>query len=104
MLTYMEQMDAELARTSIGDSFEKRASKAEDLTSQGNRQMQEDLSGAKTHEEDEGGLPVDVDFNLVKNILESFSTQQGLAGPASNILNSMGVWLPPDKDVTELEQ
>lgn len=23
MLTYMEQMDAELARTSIGDSFEK---------------------------------------------------------------------------------
>lgn len=104
MLTYMEQMDAELARTSIGDSFEKRTSQAEDLTSQGNRQTQEDVSGAKTHEEDEGGLPVDVDFNLVKNILESFSTQQGLAGPASNILNSMGVWLPPDKDVTQLEQ
>lgn len=86
-------------------SSSQRASQAEDLTSQGNRQTQEDLSaGARTHEEDEGGLPVDVDFNLVKNILESFSTQQGLAGPASNILNSMGVWLPPDKDVTQLEQ
>lgn len=80
-----------------------RASQAEDLTSQGNRQTQEDLSGAKAHE-DEQGLPVDVDFNLVKNILESFSTQQGLAGPASNILNSMGVWLPADKDVTQLDQ
>lgn len=85
-------------------SSSQRASQAEDLTSQGNRQTQEDLSGTKTHEEDEGGLPVDVDFNLVKNILESFSTQQGLAGPASNILNSMGVWLPPDKDFSQSEQ
>ena len=41
---------------------------------------------------------VDVDFNLVKNILESLSTQQGLAGPASNILGSMGVWLPSNAD------
>lgn len=45
--------------------------------------------------------PVDVDFNLVKNILESFSTQEGLAGPASNILSSMGVWLPPNADLTD---
>ena len=37
----------------------------------------------------------------MKNILESFSTQQGLAGPASNILNSMGVWLRPNTDVTD---
>ena len=42
-----------------------------------------------------------MDFNLVKNILESFSTQEGLAGPASNILSSMGVWLPPNADLTD---
>ena len=50
---------------------------------------------------DDEDAPVDVDFNLVKNILESFSTQEGLAGPASNILSSMGVWLPPNADLTD---
>ena len=50
---------------------------------------------------DDEDAPVDVDFNLVKNILESFSTQEGLAGPASNILSSMGVWLPPNADLSD---
>ena len=59
---------------------------------------QENLSRAEPRGQSEEELPVDVDFNLVRNILQSFSTQQGLAGPASNILNSMGVWLPPNKD------
>ncbi|XP_068673339.1 protein ecdysoneless homolog [Montipora foliosa] len=93
MQSYMEQMDAELARTSIADSFEKRPAPADD------RMSQENLSQAEPQGESEEELPVDVDFNLVRNILQSFSTQQGLAGPASNILNSMGVWLPPNKDV-----
>ncbi|KAH0900318.1 hypothetical protein HID58_049886 [Brassica napus] len=30
--------------------------------------------------------PSDADFNLVKNLLESYSSQQGLSGPASNSL------------------
>ncbi len=42
--------------------------------------------------------PVDVDFNLVKNIMESLSTQEGGPGPASNILGSMGVKPPPNAD------
>lgn len=40
--------------------------------------------------------PVDVDFNLVKNFLDSFSSQQGLPGPASNLLGLMGVQFPQD--------
>lgn len=36
-------------------------------------------------------------MNLVKNLLESFSNQQGLAGPATNILNAMGLVLPRDE-------
>lgn len=42
--------------------------------------------------------PVDVDLNLVTNILESYSSQAGLAGPASNLLQSMGVQLPDNTD------
>jgi len=38
--------------------------------------------------------PVDVDFNLVKNMLASYSSQAGLAEPASNLLGLMGVQLP----------
>ncbi|XP_078347278.1 protein ecdysoneless homolog [Oculina patagonica] len=95
MKSYMDQMDDELARTSIGESFEKRAS-----VPQGTHQTQPNLT-SESQEDSAEDTPVDVDFNLVKNILESFSTQQGLAGPASNILNSMGVWLPPNTDLTD---
>ena len=42
--------------------------------------------------------PVDLDLNLVKNLLESYSSQQGLAGPVSNLLGSMGLSLPDDRD------
>lgn len=47
---------------------------------------------------DEDFTPVDVDLNLVKNLLESFSSQQGLPGPTSNLLGLMGVKLPKDDD------
>ena len=33
----------------------------------------------------------DVDMNLVQNLLDSFTAQQGLAGPGSNILGSLGM-------------
>ena len=39
---------------------------------------------------------VDVDVNLVKSFLDSFSSQQGLPGPASNLLGLVGVQLPRD--------
>lgn len=37
-------------------------------------------------------------MNLVANLLESYSAQSGLAGPTSNILQSMGVHLPENAD------
>lgn len=40
--------------------------------------------------------PVDVDVNLVKSFLDSFASQEGLPGPASNLLGLMGVKLPQD--------
>ena len=33
--------------------------------------------------------PVDVDMNLVMSLLESYSRQEGLPGPVSNILGAM---------------
>lgn len=42
--------------------------------------------------------PLDVDLNLVTNLLESLASQAGLAGPASNLLQSLGIHIPPDAD------
>lgn len=42
--------------------------------------------------------PLDLDLNLVTNLLESLSCQEGLAGPASNLLQSLGINLPANSD------
>ncbi|KAI1345966.1 SGT1-domain-containing protein [Xylaria sp. FL0043] len=41
---------------------------------------------------------IDIDYNLAKNLLESFKSQAGLAGPAGNLMGMMGVKLPRDED------
>ncbi|KAI0880996.1 SGT1-domain-containing protein [Annulohypoxylon maeteangense] len=48
--------------------------------------------------EESSGEEVDVDYNLAKNLLESFKSQAGMAGPAGNILGMMGLQLPRDED------
>ena len=52
-------------------------------------------------EGDESDDEVDVDYNLAKNLLESFKGQGGMAGPVGNILGMMGMQLPRDEDDTE---
>lgn len=47
---------------------------------------------------DEEIQPLDLDLNLVTNLLESLSCQAGLAGPASNLLQSLGIDLPANAD------
>ncbi|XP_060059385.1 protein ecdysoneless homolog isoform X2 [Erinaceus europaeus] len=91
--SYMAQMDQELAHTNIGKSF----------TTQKQMDPLSQMSSSNSDEEDSvaGGsvlTSVDVDLNLVSNILESYSSQAGLAGPASNLLQSMGVQLPDNTD------
>ncbi|XP_039995760.1 protein ecdysoneless homolog [Xiphias gladius] len=94
---YMDQMDQELMSTNIGKSF---------------NQTKADLDSGSAHLSATGSLPreggveeteeeiqpLDVDFNLVTNLLESLSCQDGLAGPASNLLQSLGLHLPPNSD------
>ena len=67
-------------------------------------QVQVDNEGDDELDSDDDGdfKPVDVDMNLVQNLLKSFSAQQGLAGPSSVVLNSLGLKLPPpDSDDDE---
>lgn len=52
----------------------------------------------ETDDESEGEL--DIDFNLAKNLLESFKSQGGMAGPGGNLLGLMGMQLPRDEDDT----
>lgn len=59
--------------------------------------LQESSKASKEKEDDDDEFtPIDADFNLVKNLLESYSSQQGLPGPASNLLGLMGLQLPKD--------
>ncbi|KZF18869.1 SGT1-domain-containing protein [Xylona heveae TC161] len=59
------------------------------------QKLQEELNEDEIDEEDEG---VNIDYNLAKNLLESFKSQAGLAGPGGNILGLMGLQLPRDED------
>ncbi|KAI8354657.1 SGT1 protein-domain-containing protein [Blakeslea trispora] len=78
----MKEMDQEvLSHQKIGGSFAK-------LPSKQNEDEQE---------EDEDA-PVDVQLNLVKNVLESFKSQQGLPGPVGNMLSQFGFVLPGDTE------
>ncbi|PMD42546.1 SGT1-domain-containing protein [Hyaloscypha variabilis F] len=44
---------------------------------------------------------IDIDFNLAKNLLESFKSQAGMAGPGGNLLGLLGMQLPRDEDSSE---
>ncbi|XP_042655035.1 protein ecdysoneless homolog isoform X1 [Tyto alba] len=87
--SYMSEMDRELAHTNVGKSFtvqKKGASSVNATTPQS--------AGPDFGAEDTELTPADVDQNLVANLLKSYSAESGLAGPTSNILQSMGVHLP----------
>ncbi|NXP53371.1 ECD protein, partial [Heliornis fulica] len=91
--SYMKEMDRELAHTNVGKSFTTQKKGASSV----NATMSQN-AGPDSGAEDTELAPVDVDTNLVTNLLESYSAQSGLAGPTSNILQSMGVYLPENAD------
>ena len=63
-----------------------------------------DRSNADSSEEGtEDGGEVHIDFNLAKNMLESFKSQGGMPGPGGNLIGLMGMHLPRDEDETLLD-
>uniref|UniRef100_A0A674MVF1 Ecdysoneless homolog (Drosophila) n=1 Tax=Takifugu rubripes TaxID=31033 RepID=A0A674MVF1_TAKRU len=87
--SYMDQMDEELMSTKIGQSFTVTVNVFLILR---------DCSSLNCSLFWEEIRPLDLDVNLVTNLLESLSCQAGLAGPASNLLQSLGINLPANSD------
>ncbi|KAM0205950.1 hypothetical protein ACHAQI_008624 [Fusarium lateritium] len=56
------------------------------------------LPDIKEEGEEDSEEEVDIDYNLAKNLLESFKSQAGMAGPTGNLLGIMGFQLPRDED------
>ncbi|KAL2504499.1 Protein SGT1-like protein [Abeliophyllum distichum] len=87
MQSYTDALNEELMATTLNKTFvpthEQSMKKKEEGTSNATGDVTE-------------FTPVDVDINLVQNFLDSFSSQQGLPGPASNLLGLMGLKLPED--------
>lgn len=86
--TYMDQMDRELAGTTIGKSFETDLN--EPNQGQGHETRQSDVDD---FDDIESFKPVNIDVNVLKNMMESYQSQIGGPGPAANLLGSMGVHL-----------
>ncbi|GFR85087.1 protein ecdysoneless homolog [Elysia marginata] len=94
----MDAMDRELAATDVGKSFEREPKRAKPR-----RPGRPPAPPSKVasdprdiDDEDDDFRPVNVDLTVVKNTLESYKAQQGLPGPASNILAGFGLKLPDD--------
>ncbi|KAL5556564.1 hypothetical protein UlMin_038800 [Ulmus minor] len=84
MRSYSDALNEELKTSTLKKSFVR-----------ANEQLTQKDEGPSntTADMDEDFSPVDVDVNLVKSFLDSFSSQEGLPGPASNLLGLMGLQL-----------
>ena len=60
-----------------------------------------DTEDSGGEDEKSGDEEVDLDYNLAKNLLESFKSQGGMSGPVGNMLGMMGMSLPRDEEETE---
>ncbi|KAG1371149.1 putative protein ecdysoneless [Cocos nucifera] len=94
MQSYSDALNKELNDTTLKRSFIRASQQHSNNSNEGPSNAAKDT--------DEELTPVDVDVNLVKSFLDSFSSQQGLAGPTSNVLGLMGVKVPPDVKKMEL--
>lgn len=52
---------------------------------------------ANTSDNNEESGEVSIDYNMAQNLLESFKSQAGMAGPAGNLMGMMGLQLPRDE-------
>lgn len=95
---YSEVLDRELSLTHMKESFERVKLQTATPGRSVNNQAHEDSAerpgsddGRQAGREAPGLTPIDLDINLVKNLIESFSAQHGLPGPAGNLAGLLGV-------------
>ncbi|KAH8379506.1 hypothetical protein KR009_005353 [Drosophila setifemur] len=78
ILSYMQQMDRELSKTTMGKSFQgkkKAAAQADE----------DDFDDIEDFE------PININVNTLRNMMDSYQAQVGGAGPVSNLFSAMGV-------------
>ncbi|KAF4045001.1 SGT1 protein [Phytophthora infestans] len=80
----MAEMEAELVGTNVARSFS-RFEEVKDEAASSVKEESTEVGSASFS----SAKPLDLDFNLLSNLLESFASQKGHAGPVSNILNEM---------------
>lgn len=76
----MDMMDSELKDSNVTKSF-------------GGTKTSNKPGGSSTSSID---APLDLDYNVIENFLESFASQDGLPGPVSTLMQNFGLRLPPD--------
>ncbi|GAB9465445.1 hypothetical protein Gpo141_00002852 [Globisporangium polare] len=82
----MAEMDIELSGTHMAKSF----ARFEQISEPEGSQLDDgDDEDADLDDEITADKPLDLDFNLLSNLLESFASQDGHAGPVSNILSEL---------------
>ncbi|XP_017064631.1 protein ecdysoneless [Drosophila eugracilis] len=83
--SYMEQMDRELAQTSVGKTFHgKKAAPQAD---------EDDFDDIEDFE------PININVNTLRNMMDSYQSQVGGAGPVSNLFSAMGVGMSAGEDL-----
>lgn len=94
---YMEQMDRELAATTIGKSFKPKGNDAGNRHEGDGEEDDDDEDDGKDDARDfddiESFKPVNIDVNALKNLAESYRAQYGGHGPTSSLLGSLGMRL-----------
>lgn len=99
----MHDMQAELEAAGALHQHPKRSPDKVRSPTQNTEVERHDLSTVAAHESDTDD-DVEIDYNLAKNLLESFKTQNGAAGPGGNLMGLMGTRLPRDYDGDDLHQ
>ncbi|KAI0550903.1 SGT1-domain-containing protein [Xylaria curta] len=97
------QMEAELK--GLGAlKLDGRPERAKMLDSKESAVLGDKGKGIEQEDQESSDEEVDIDYNLAKNLLESFKSQAGLAGPAGNLLGMMGMKLPRDEDGEQADE
>ncbi|KAH7861866.1 hypothetical protein Vadar_031885 [Vaccinium darrowii] len=101
MGAYSDVLSEELKTSTLNKSFVRANAQYLKIINEGTSNASEGMdvqgkSSASENMDEEEFTAVDVDVNLVKSFLDSFSSQQRLPGPATNLLGLMGLHLPQD--------
>ncbi|KAG7396067.1 hypothetical protein PHYBOEH_002813 [Phytophthora boehmeriae] len=85
----MAEMEAELADTKVAKSFSRFEIVEDDENNAAHEQEVCDDGQTDMHDIPSPEKPLDLDYNLLSNLLESVASQEGHAGPVSTILSEM---------------